>query len=178
MPKVGKKNYPYTPKGKAAAKKAAKSTANTRTPQTARQRSVVAKRKTASQVRSAPGGRTRAKEPNTLAQIGKALIKMGTAYVNAPKDLATHVAAGVELFGGKTKPRSGSPTSPSAAAALAQRRREAVSAADARSVTRRAPPKPATAKPGASPLFNPPRNAPRTTTSASRRKRKAPTYRG
>ncbi len=26
MPKVGKKHYPYTPKGRAAAKKAAKST--------------------------------------------------------------------------------------------------------------------------------------------------------
>ena len=84
MPKVGKKKYAYTPKGRAAAKKAAKSTANTRTPQTARQRSVVAKRKIASQVRSASQGVTKPKEPSTLAEIGKALIKMGTSYVNAP----------------------------------------------------------------------------------------------
>jgi hypothetical protein len=57
-------------------------TANTKTPQTARQRSAVAKRKIGSQVSSASQGRTKSKEPaldkveQTLKSVGKTLIKL------------------------------------------------------------------------------------------------------
>ena len=79
--------------------------ANTRTAQTARQRSVVAKRKIASQVRSAPGGRTKAQGPSTLAQIGQSLIDMGTAYLNAPMTFGVAGEAVKHLTKPKAKPK-------------------------------------------------------------------------
>jgi hypothetical protein len=121
---------------------------NTRTPQTARQRSTVAKRKIASQVSSASQGITKSKRPaldqnmQTLKSAGETLIKI--AMKGSPAHIATEL---VKL--GKAKPE---PKAKESGSYEARRDRASV--------------KPAAAKPKASTLLNPPK------------KRKAPKYRG
>jgi hypothetical protein len=119
-----------------------------RTPQTARQRSVVAKRKIGSQVSSASQGITKSKRPaldqnmQTLKSAGETLIKI--AMKGSPAHIATEL---VKL--GKAKPE---PKAKESGSYEARRDRASV--------------KPAAAKPKASTLLNPPK------------KRKAPKYRG